>query len=227
MRRRVLFLCIVFFLITFAVCSLAWLSPVNRTDRFSKEVLIPEGLQQTINGLPDIDSFSSSEYEDYQHIFPPIDYALLYRDGVEVEIKSDDPRLFCLLNFLANSENESLSAWRQGYVGETEIEEYLNSQYPMLEIYFSDDKRENDDGVFSTTKILICGHSYLIFVDTARGSWTLGEGMYAEQCFPYMALLEPMIDSGAIEKEVLYHNEWGDQSWIDLLVYAGFSEVKN
>jgi hypothetical protein len=175
-----------------------------------------------VEGLPSINNFSDSEYENYTYHFSSIESAVYLCGSQKESIDINDSRLIRLLNFLAYSEESGYSSWLQGYVEESEISQYQECKSPMLEIVF-DNSTRTDDHVFSTTpKMLICGHTCLLFVDTERPEWPLEKGVYADQLFPYFELLEEMVISGELEDAVLYQNEWGGNNWIDLLAYAGF-----
>lgn len=191
-------------------------------DCIRQKEIVPNGLKYAVEGLPSIDRFSNSEYEDYSHHFSPAISAVYFHGDQQEVIDAADPRLIRLLNFLAYSEETNYSAWLQGYLEEEDINRYISSDVPRLEVVF--DRSNHADGhiLSITPKILICGHTCLLFVDTERASWPLDKGLYAEQYYPYFELLNEMVISGQLEDDVLYKNELENDSWLDLLTYAGF-----
>ncbi len=172
--------------------------------------------QPTETGLPAMESFSDTEYEDYQYHFRPVQKAVYKHDGIEETIAADDPRLIRLLNFLAYSENQMLSIWRQGYVEEAEIHTYLASDAPMLDVTFVMKGEPKRDTLGDTPRILVCGDSYLLFEDPkiANNGYT---GLFAERYWPYASIIEWTSKTGNVSLE-----DWGTGYWIDILEYAGF-----
>lgn len=180
----------------------------------------PEGLRYAVAGVPKAEDFSGSAYEDYEHHFLPVSSATYHHGGIAEDISPDDPRLIRLLNFLAYSEEISASFILQSYVEGDAIRNYLSSDARMLEINFDYDGTSSS--YLSTYKILICGHTYLTFIDTQKSSWVLGEGEFAEQRYPYNEMLFDQVMIGALPEDVLYENTWGGPNWLDILTYCGF-----
>lgn len=176
--------------------------------------------------LPDVSYFSSENYENYEWIFPEIENAAIYHDGKCETILPNDPRLIRLLNALCYSYNHDLCAWRQGAVEHNEIVEYLESDLPILDINFlSKDKHGDDQKRFNTTRLVVCANGYLRFIDPQNVPWMDNEKMYAEICFPFAENLHNkyLAQSEELADTVRERNcVWGENEWIDLLVYAGF-----
>lgn len=174
--------------------------------------------QPTETGLPAVESFSDTEYEDYQYHFRPVQKAVYKHDGIEETIAADDPRLIRLLNFLAYSENQMLSIWLQGCVEEAEINTYLASDAPMLDVAFVMEGEPKNDTLGDTPRILVCGDSYLLFIQD--GITNNGEkGLVAERYWPYASTIEWTSETGNVSLE-----GWGTGYWMDILEYAGFQQ---
>lgn len=192
---------------------------MNVSTEESSDV-VGEETEETID-LPCVELFYPDCYDaDENYRFADVDYVIYHHDGIGEQIAEDDPRLIILLNFLANSDAQGLSAMRQGYVEEAEINACLGTNAPMLEIRFKD--WSNDTYLSDYTGVLICGKQYLAFIDTEKPTWVLGEGLYAEQIFPYDSLLMDAYENGVVEEDVIFENEWGQKTWLDILRYVGF-----
>ena len=192
----------------------------EKRDVEAQDNVPQEGLRYEVDGVPKAEAFSDSAYEDYEHHFLPVSSAVYHHDGVDEEITPHDPRLIRLLNFLAYSEEIHASSIRQGYVEGDEIHDYLTTDARMLEINFDYDGTSSS--FLSTYKILICGSTYLMFIDTQKSSWALGDGDFAEQRYPYDELLCEQVMSGALPEDVLYEKTWDGTNWLDILTYCGF-----
>ena len=169
-----------------------------------------------LDELPAIESFSSTAYEEYEFHFSPVKSAVLQVNGSKEVIKPDDPRLVRLLNFLAFSAEKGLSTLRQGYVMQDEIDGYLSSNEAMLEVTFSRGEASGTNILSNTPKIVVCGDSYILFVDSEIANNGI-QGMHAERHWPY-AVLVPV----AQREEKLSYNGWGSGYWMDILEYCGF-----
>lgn len=167
------------------------------------------------NTLPDITMFSETEYENYKTHFSPVKSASYRCNGTVEEISADDPRLLRLLNFLAYSSENSMDVWTQGYVSEDEINSCLSTDYPMLEINFYNEKGRSGSAIGDTPKIVVCGDSYLAFVDPALANNGI-EGVFAEQYWPYGELVT---STNGTDFRI---ENWGLKYWLNILEYAGF-----
>lgn len=183
-----------------------------------KDEGIHAGVRYPVRGMPPITDFSGIEYEEYEYRFPPVKSAVFRHNGVEETIAPDDVRLIRLLNAFAYSQERMLSSWRQGYVLEAEIKNFLAVDAPMLEIHFNNEEETAGAFIEKTSKIVICGDSYLVFI-AENPVWNEGS-MLAEQYWPYMELVYEMYSDE--ERETMISHEWGNESWIDLLEFAGF-----
>ena len=172
---------------------------------------LPDGVYCPVNGLPSLADFSSSNYETFAQHFSTVKSAIYKYNGTENHVSPDDPRLISLLNFLAFSYKQGLTAWRQGYVPEDEIASYLTTKEPMLEITFHSNNISE-----ATSQIIICGDSYLVIKNTET------DGQRCERCWPYGELIMEKITSGEADISMISYEGWGTNYWIDLLEYAGF-----
>lgn len=187
------------------------------------ETTTPEETKSvTYDILPEMNSFSGTEYEDYAYHFPPITAAVLHYNGNTEEIPVDDTRLIRLLNFIAYSYVSGFCGWRQSVVEDGEIREYLESDVPMLEVWF-DNSQATGDGytIEETPRIIISEDTYLIFADPQFYYIPGMQGDYAEMMFPYYSQLCELHDQGLVDA-VSCGEEWGREGWIDMLEYAGF-----
>lgn len=183
---------------------------------------LPDDFYDSIS-LPKIEDFSGTEYEDYEYPFPPVESAILKCNGTETEISSDDTRLIRLLNFIMYGEQYGQTYWRQGYVLEDEINEYLSSTSPMLIVNFNNTP---SNSVFeSTPQIIISGNQYLIFEDEDTLSF-FGEKVIAEQHFAYEGLFQEEAEQLLVNilDKISLEEQWSnpDYYWLDLIEYAGF-----
>lgn len=151
----------------------------------------------------------------YERCFAPVESALLYVDGTTQEIAADDPRLIRVLNFLAYAAETMQYSQTQGYLYEERISQYYSSDATMLEVTFAVDSESDHSIHRDTPKILICGDTYLLFVD----SETMKDGIeevHAERHWPY-AQLAP---NGA--RQSIADLSWGEDYWLDILAYCGY-----
>lgn len=174
--------------------------------------------------LPPISDFSSTEYSESTYHFPEIDHAIWHHDGISEDIDANDPRLFQLLNSLIFSYEKGYTAWQQGHVEDQEFLSYVNSNCPMLDIYFKNYNSSDEESEFAATpRVVISANRYLLLVDTAQSSWMQDGGIYANEHFPYVELISEYCDLTLEEKQEVYgDSEWGNDKWINLLEYAGF-----
>ena len=185
----------------------------NFTETTITEVTSTETSME--NTLPDIKIFSETEYENYKTHFSPVKSASYRCNGTVEEISADDPRLLRLLNFIAYSSENLMDVWRQGYVLEDEINGCLSTVYPMLEINFYNDNGRSGSVIGDTPKIVVCGDSYLAFVDSKLENNGI-EGVFAEQYWPYGEF------ASNPDKTNFSTDGWGAKSWLNILEYAGF-----
>lgn len=151
----------------------------------------------------------------YSQYFSPVEKAVLYEDGVAKQIETDDPRLIRLLNLLAYARETMQYSCLQGYVYEEDTKSYYASNAKMIEISFLIDDESDHSIHRDTPKILVCGDSYLLFVDPN----TMQDGItetHAERHWPFNNLAP----DGANRSST--HMEWGNDYWLDLLQYCGF-----
>ena len=186
---------------------------IDPTETTTTEITSTE--TSTGRTLPNITMFSETEYENYKTHFSPIKSASYRCNGTVEEISADDPRLLRLLNFIAYSSENAMDVWRQGYVFEDEVNSCLSTDYPMIEINFYNEKGRSGSAIGDTPKIIICGDSYLAFVDSTLENNGL-EGVFAEQFWPYGELV-----TGTNDTDFQIEN-WGLKYWLNILEYAGF-----
>lgn len=184
---------------------------------------LPEGLYYYVPSLPKIEDFSGTEYEDYEYPFASVESAVLKHNGTETEISPDDPRIIRLLNFIMYGEQDGQTHWRQGYVFEDEINEYISSNAPMLVVNFNNTPSNNV--VEATPKIIISGNQYFIFKDEDSLNF-FGEKVIAEQLFAYEGLFQKEAEQPIVDKleKISWEEQWSnpDYYWLDLIEYAGF-----
>lgn len=178
---------------------------------------LPNGMNFPVKGVPSIETFSGSNLEEYEFHFSPIKYAVYHHDMVEEMISADDSRLIRLLNFLAYSMTNDLSIWRQSYVQEDEIMVYFQSDEPMLEVYFQTGQNNSNNAHLNCPRVVICGDSYLLFLDEKVAGDQNADNLCAERYWPYGELVLAMDAENMIS-----FDGWGTGCWIDLLTYAGF-----
>ena len=184
---------------------------------------LPAGLKYDVGALPSIADFSTTSYEDYKYYFSPVSTAVLKKDGGEAVIPPDDPRLISLLNFIAYSYSERMIVMEQSYILEDEILSYLSCEDPMLEITFAVSTESENNTLNKTPRVVICGDSFLAFMDTDSPSWVLGDGLFAERFWPYGTLVYDLLgDIYNPKQEIISFEGWGCGYWIDLLEYSGF-----
>lgn len=172
------------------------------------------GLNAAVADLPELQSFSDHAYEHYEYQFAPVDHALLFHDGTVEEIAPDDPRLFRLLNFIANSKDEGTNWLRQGYVEEVEVEKRCENN-PYMEICFQCPDVPEDTVLGDVPKILIVGAAFLVYQNDG----------HIEEHWPYMELYSDLMEQGVVTDEQFsaeFDLDNSGKPWLDLLVYAGF-----
>ncbi len=175
--------------------------------------------EQPVDTLPDISSFSSEEYEDYEFVFPPVKSAVYYHDGTEEVIEPDDPRLIRLLNYVAYSYGE-YTWWLQGFVYESEIADYESQDIPMLEVWFSPENDDEPATQMSGAKhMLLCANAYILYADQDKFiDWKEKEtDRIATMFWPYMSIIDNCDESSNDT-----NSDWGNDEWIDVLSDAGF-----
>jgi len=176
---------------------------------------LPKGLACDIDNLPAWESFSATNYESYAFSFSKVNTVIYKYNGTENTINHDDPRVIRLLNFLAYSDKKSLSTWRQGYVSQDEVQGYLMAGEPVLEIIFHSNEISETHSYASLQKLLICGDSYLRFID-------INGELRIERCWPYGELIMCEITEESRYEDFISYDGWGSNYWIDLLTYSGF-----
>ncbi len=188
----------------------------------SKEDCRPKGLKYDVPGVPSIEEFSGTHYEDYECIFPPVSSAVYRNGNTEETIQPNDARLIRLLNSIAYSQEKQLTAMIQGYLEDGEIIELLSSDEPMLEINFLKPEHPVNSSICTTSQIVICGDSFLLILGE-NPDWYAGDRL-AERYWPYASVVSDTMDieNEQMRDDILSHNGWGDDYWIDLLEYSGF-----
>lgn len=185
---------------------------------------VQSGLYRNVPNVPRIEDFSGEVYEKYVFHFPPVESAVYVYNGTELAIEPDDPRLVRLLNFLAYSENKYLSCWTRGYVNESEMNGFLASDDPRLEVsFYEPEPLKLNRGRCTqedTPKIIICGDNYLLYCRESDPDGT----ERIERWWPYGSLYEDWAVKRVDRNCRLLYEGWGDSCWIDLLVYAGFTK---
>lgn len=202
-------------ILTVTLCMLMTFLAACNSERADDPNAFPPGLKYNVSGLPAIEDFSETEYEDGNVQFSPVESAVWRHDGVQEEISADDPRLIRLLNFLAKDADMMQSWWRQGYVLEEEINTYLACDDAMLEVNFRNEEGNRYSIHGYTPKIVICGDSYILFVDSEDPT-----DIRAERYWPFaekLPITAPRSSGPHSSK-----TSWGNDYWIDLLEYAGF-----
>lgn len=170
-----------------------------------------------VDGVPPIDRFSSTEYEDYEWSFSDLESATLYKNGNAEPIATDDPRLIQLLNFIMFSHNNGGDVYLFGYVKEAESNEIFQSGEPLLEVCFSSSSDVIHSELAETRKIWIYNDYYLIFIDRDRPGYYWATENLADKKWPYRSLLNDLRWEGLVTDEQLE-----GVVWLDLLTYAGF-----
>lgn len=168
-------------------------------------------------GVPPIDTFSSIEYESYKYQFSSVDKAVLKLNGAEHPISADDPRLIRLLNAIAYSMSEMSDQLLHHYIEGEELQQCLSIDAPMLEITFRNDG--TGSGLKDVPRIVICKGSYLKFIADKDKPTGITDSL-AEMRFPFGELETK--ESSALQVESSTPGEWGEESWLDLVEYAGF-----
>ena len=179
---------------------------------------LPAGIAFPVDGLPPIESFSSNQYENYAAHIPAVSQVIYHDNGATVEMSPADPRIIRLLNFVAYSEEENLSAWLQGYVDSDRISEILASNLPMLEIHFNVEAISDQEKQFHYDKMIVHKQGCFFFLDTESISWASDDEVIAELCFPYEELLNIMVEKGSLEEKIAL--QYFYDGWLDILNYA-------
>ena len=178
---------------------------------------LPLGLRYAIDDFPPVERFSSTGYEDYVDHFPAVDYAILHTNSGQSLITTDDPRLVRLLNALAYSQEEELTAKDFKYYEQTEIAAYKTGAEVLLEIHFVDYLKSGDNTLRSVSVLYVSGKSsLLVFISPDNGS------TYAINTYPYDGLIFRMSEAGTLDPETEREIYYAEPPWVDLLVYAGF-----
>lgn len=181
---------------------------------------LPQGLIIDIPEIPSIDIFSNEEYQ-FECSFADVDAALYRENGEEIEIAKDDPRIIRLLNFVIYSKESGLSTLQQGYLKQDTIDKFLSCNYPMLEIIFSTEESAEKNSHPLPQKIVVCGDSYLLYVD----SYVSASNIVVERWWPYGELVHSRIYEGTLDSSVISFDGWGNEYWLDILVYCGFNST--
>lgn len=198
-------------MILFTIVSLIF---VGCHDSNGKD--LPNGLYYNVKQLPDINSFSSTEYEAYRFQFSPVESAIFRCGDTEYPISPNDPRLIQLLNFLAYSEEKMFSTWLQGHVTKSEQAEMLSNEAPMLEINFRVQEDHKGYVHANALKAIICGDSYLLYTDSHIKDNPEYADYLVDRYWPYGSLIVEL------NIDMLSYDGWGAGYWIDLVTYAGF-----
>ena len=178
--------------------------------------------------IPDISQFSGTEYETHgegqdKYSFLPVESATFLHDGKEEVIDPSDPRLIRLLNTPAYSYAMSYTSYLQGVVEEPELSTYTESDVPMLDITFSTANAPNrSDDFCMSYRAVISANCYLLYLDPAK-TFATADAPLAYQHWPYQELLVSQYPKNSSEALAIINSAWGDNQWIDMLAYAGFS----
>lgn len=152
--------------------------------------------------------------DGYSQWFSPVESAVLYVNGTQQQIATDDPRLIRVLNFLAYSADSMLGFQTQGVVFQSEIEEYDFSGVPRLEVTFVAEAADKA-GFRYSPRILICGDTYFLYMNPE--TYASGDlELCAERHWPYSKLAP----EGAKRSD--YDLSLGGDYWLDILKYCGF-----
>ena len=171
--------------------------------------------------VPDIQTFSGSDYEAFEFHFPPVDYALFYHDDTVDTISPEDPKLIRLLNFIAFSSSNSLSWVRQGYIPEDEMVRHYD-HWSRIEVFFRSVSPSEDEGlaedphVILTPRIIIAKN---VVFEYASNNTDIDE------YWPYLAIYWSKAENGEISKEAFENEMYGETieaPWIDLIKLSGF-----
>ena len=190
---------------------------------------LPTGLYHSVSGLPKIEDFSGTEYEDYSFQFCQVKSAIYRHDGIEENIDLNDPRLIRLINFLAYDKSERLYWERQGPVYVYEIDALMSSGKPMIEVEFYNNLDATTSDERCPEMILIGNYRILNFGTDYE--W-YDDGMVGLEYAVYESLAyEEFVNNG---KEDLFKyfcsvtqvERWTNEDyyWLDMIKYAGFAE---
>lgn len=177
---------------------------------------------------PDISQFSGTEYETHgegqdKYSFLPVESATFLHDGKEEVIDPSDPRLIRLLNSLAYSYAMSYTSYLQGVVEEPELSTYTESDVPMLDITFSTANAPNrSDDFCMSYRAVISSNCYLLYLNPEK-TFATADAPLAYQHWPYQEVLVSQYPKNSSEALAIINSAWGDNQWIDMLAYAGFS----
>lgn len=178
--------------------------------------------------IPDISQFSGTEYETHgegqgRYTFLPVESAVFRHDGKEEVIDSADPRLIQLLNSLAYSYAMGYTPYRQGVVEEPELSTYTESDVPMLDITFSTaNASDRNDDFTKSYRAVISSNCYLLYLDPEK-TFATADAPLAYQHWPYQEVLVSQYPKNSSEALAIINSAWGENQWIDMLAYAGFS----
>ena len=204
--------CLLFFLFVFSICSCA--------DPFAPENPVQEsapraGMKRWVDGLPEIQSLSGERLEDFEYQFSEPSAAVLHRIETEESVRTDDPRLFRLLNLIAYSESHGTCWLTQGYV-DTDVVTGWCREAPYLEVSF-DTGKPHDDTLGDLSKIIVVRGTVFMFEEEER----------IERHWPYLACYEALVEQGEVEKsefrkEMAKPEDPSEAPWLNLLTYCAF-----
>ena len=152
--------------------------------------------------------------DGYSQWFSPVESAVLYVNGTQQQIVSDDPRLIRLLDFLAYSADSRMGTLTQSVFSQSEMDQYDFRNAPVLEVTFAADTADKT-GYRNSPRILVSGDTYFLYMNPE----TYGGGGLepcAERHWPYSKLAP----EGAERSD--YDLSLGGDYWLDILKYCGF-----
>lgn len=171
------------------------------------------GLYIPVEGLPEIDEFPSSFFQERKAQFLDISSVRYIAEGSSLELPTDDSRVIRLLNFIGKSFEDGTYGMQFGYEEPNEIAGWYENTAPMLGITFRDNKETADPTGFALcSALLIRGGTVLKVLNPEYTNDSMTHGVLL---WPYNTLL------GENSLQYLCYPE--KEQWIDLLVYAGFS----
>ena len=174
---------------------------------------LPAGLFLPVEGLPGIEECAADGYEAREDQFPAIASVNYLAAGTSTSISANDERVFRLLNFIGRSFDEGSFGMQFGYEEPDEIAQWYEDPEPMLEIAFVRADTPATEGLGLCSKLLIRGGTVLKLLDARLSEDQTERGVLL---WPYNLLLK--------ENALRYLGYPEKESWIDLLIYAGFSE---
>ncbi len=177
---------------------------------------LPAGLYVEVEGVPGIDEFSDSVFQMRRDQYPSIASVRYYANETSTEIPIDDGRVFRLLNFIGRSLDDGSFGMKTGYEEADSIAQWYENPEPMLEITFvSSEDSEKKTGLALCTRMLIRGGTVLEILDRSCFDDGSEKGVLL---WPYNALFG--------EKGIKYMGSPEKELWIDMLVFARFSDKK-